>query len=508
MSKTRRPTYLFKSPQNIYYFRVRIPSEVRIRYASAKKEIRKSLHTSNFSIAQKRALKMWVLMEASDYSMKNDDSEPYLKDVAEEKNVKRFIFSLNESGLDATNGQSGEWEKFSDEDKFIDQLKRKIGFIEKEKCKKYFNNDKENSTDDYFISDKITEYMEEYFEKKKRIYGKISNTTKIELSGIYKEFLSIIGENLNISSLNKSVIRNYSNCVWSLPSNYSKKKIYKDKSIAEILSMEIPNEQKRSPITFNKHILRVKQFLSWALLEGYITDDLSRFLNLIPDNVKPNQKKDCFSDDELRLLFNNPVYECGDFKKPSRYWIPLMALFTGARGEELAQLYPDDVEDYQNSGIYVFRFRENDERMQGLKNQTAPRIVPVHSKLIALGFLEFVDSQKKGNMLFPELRRSNGKNFKSFGNNFNRKSSSGWKWKCGVAREHVSFHSFRHNVVNFLVDSKIEDRISCGIIGHKYKGTFLVENYIKDVGPEVLQMAVNKIDFPSIDWLKIKKLKW
>jgi len=111
-------------------------------------------------------------------------------------------------------------------------------------------------------------------------------------------------------------------------------------------------------------------------------------------------------------------------------------------------------------------------------------------------------------MLFPELRRSNGKNFKSFGNNFNRKSSSGWKWKCGVTREHVSFHSFRHNVVNFLVDSKIEDRISCGIIGHKYKGTFLVENYIKDVGPEVLQMAVNKIDFPSIDWLKIKKLKW
>ena len=185
-----------------------------------------------------------------------------------------------------------------------------------------------------------------------------------------------------------------------------------------------------------------------------------------------------------------------------------MALFTGSRGEELAQLYTDDIEKDTKTGIDIINIRENKQRKQHLKNNSSPRKIPIHQKLIKLGFIEFVNTRKPNSMLFPELENSTGNNFKKFGNNFNRKTEMGWKWKCGVTRDKTSFHSFRHNVVDYFAKSNISERIACSIVGHEYKGEGLVKNYIKPHELKELQQAVNSLNFPSIVWKKIKKREW
>ena len=66
------------------------------------------------------------------------------------------------------------------------------------------------------------------------------------------------------------------------------------------------------------------------------------------------------------------------------------------RLEEISQLSVDDV--YFVDGIWVFdvntkpsRDGRNDKQV---KNKNAVRIVPMHNKLIDLGFIEYVDSIK------------------------------------------------------------------------------------------------------------------
>ena len=290
--------------------------------------------------------------------------------------------------------------------------------------------------------------------------------------------------------------------------HYLRKSEYKGKSIEDILSMNIQKEDKRASATLNKHIMRVKQFLRWAAREDYIDAGLDGYLESVSDKVRDNEKRDAFTDNELTLLFHNEVYERGQFKDPSRYWLPLLALFTGARGEELAQLFSDDIVCDDVEKIYYIHIRENESRNQKLKNISAIRIVPIHDRLIALGFLDFVQLSKDNSMLFPELDKSDGKRFKKFGNNFNRKSSSGWKGKCGVTRDRTSFHSFRHNVVDFFAKSNIDQHLACSLVGHSFKSSGLVNNYIKPAHLKDLHRAINVLKFPAIDWRKIKKLDW
>jgi hypothetical protein len=62
MKSRTNPSYLFLSRHGIYYFRCRIPLEVKKQYTISKSEVRKSLRTSNYSEALRKARKLWVEM--------------------------------------------------------------------------------------------------------------------------------------------------------------------------------------------------------------------------------------------------------------------------------------------------------------------------------------------------------------------------------------------------------------------------------------------------------------
>ena len=78
-------------------------------------------------------------------------------------------------------------------------------------------------------------------------------------------------------------------------------------------------------------------------------------------------------------------------------WIPLIALFSGARLEEIGQLLCTDVRIEE--GIDYFNLLdlpnedEHDEdggHVKKLKTLDAGRRVPIHPELVAMGFLDYV----------------------------------------------------------------------------------------------------------------------
>ena len=125
-----------------------------------------------------------------------------------------------------------------------------------------------------------------------------------------------------------------------------------------------------------------------------------------------------------------------------RYWIPLVALHTGARLAEIVQLHVDDVK-FDGDIAYLSLmpgFEEGDDRR--VKNANARRNIPVHSQLVAAGFLGFVQRAKtaKQKRLFPDIKKAADGTY----------SSAFSKWfgnflkACGVKTKKKSFHSFRH----------------------------------------------------------------
>ena len=83
--------YLFQSSSSIYYFRIRIPKNIRILYNSSRKEIKISLKTRDVSVAEKKARHLWVMMENTDY-MLGDAIEKMERDLREENEAKKLLY--------------------------------------------------------------------------------------------------------------------------------------------------------------------------------------------------------------------------------------------------------------------------------------------------------------------------------------------------------------------------------------------------------------------------------
>ena len=86
-------------------------------------------------------------------------------------------------------------------------------------------------------------------------------------------------------------------------------------------------------------------------------------------------------------------------QEPYRKWIALLGLYTGARANEICQLYADDVQ--QVDEVWCLNIRDN-RPDQKLKTANSARLIPIHSSLIAGGFIGFVQ-ERAGGRLFPEL---------------------------------------------------------------------------------------------------------
>jgi integrase len=83
-------------------------------------------------------------------------------------------------------------------------------------------------------------------------------------------------------------------------------------------------------------------------------------------------------------------------------WLPLICLYTGARRGEVAQLRKADI---RRNPIPHFHFTPD----AGTMKDREYRDVPVHPRLIELGFLSFVDSTSDGPLFYDPANRRNEK---------------------------------------------------------------------------------------------------
>ncbi|MDP2123285.1 MAG: site-specific integrase [Parvibaculum sp.] len=192
--------------------------------------------------------------------------------------------------------------------------------------------------------------------------------------------------------------------------------------------------------------------------------------------------------DKLRALFSGPAHTGSHafFRskpgphiiKDAYYWLPLLGLYQGARLEELAQLQTEDVREVD--GIWCLDI--NDADFKNLKNEQSRRLVPVHRKLLALGFIDHARAAapERGGRVFPDLKPGGADKKASY--DFTRKFGA-YRKGIGLYERWLDFHSLRHTFISKLADESVPDTTIATIAGHE--GITQTAQYAKSKKPSV-----------------------
>lgn len=242
--------------------------------------------------------------------------------------------------------------------------------------------------------------------------------------------------------------------------------------------------------TFNHYVKNLKTVFAYAIQEGYCERNPFEGLT-IRQRGKASAQRARFTEDDLIRLFDPEVYGPETKGRPYRYWLPLLAIYTGARLNELCQLYVDDIEKVDGIECLHIQALRPDQK---IKNATSERLIPIHPELKERGFLDYIaDLKVRGEeRAFPELslHKHHG-----YGHTPSRWFSSFRKrLEFTDAEAKKDFHSFRHTVADHLKQAgQGEDKIAA-LLGHEFGG-ITHNRYGKSLRPRGILILVEQLNF-------------
>jgi integrase len=270
---------------------------------------------------------------------------------------------------------------------------------------------------------------------------------------------------------------------------------------------EHPQAVKVAATTVNKQLGHVQAVCIWAHDKGGMVPDgvawADPFARQRLDADEPTREP--FTPEELKAVFGGPVFTGGERpnggKGEAAFWLPLLALFTGARRAELAALTAENV-DTETFGIAVLIITKEPKRGKRLKTRQSERAIPIHSELVQLGFLDFVASVRSAHgakaWLFAEIAPDRPEALKAWTKWFGR-----YIRDRGVTSPDKVFHSFRHGFKDALRAGGVDGAVVDALAGHSSNGSvadsYGAKNMVRRFGIELLSDAIARAKFSGLD---------
>jgi len=366
--------------------------------------------------------------------------------------------------------------------------------------------------DSPFFCDMFPKHIERmrYNKRRERTIGETIET--------YKDVIELLG-NKPIGEYTKIDGRDFRNSLLKIPKNRKRVKKYRDKTLKEIMELDIPPSDKMSFDNQTKLISRMTSCWNFFVDEypEYVSENVFKSQSIRVNPVKRKDRRGEFTEDDLHLIFNPKTYLPAIFDNPTgrentiqypHYFVPILGVLTGCRLEELCMMRTEHIKKV--NGVWVYCISEEGEygeEKTTVKNPYSERDIPLHPVLVeTLGFVRYVKHIKKlgHERVFHELTQVAGRYSHNFGRFFNEKYLKKIGLKNGGRK--LSFHSFRHSVETICTNKNVNPRYIDFLQGHSQKG--MGGNvYLKGVKPDVLlKECVEKIDW-GIDWEKLK-VKW
>lgn len=295
------------------------------------------------------------------------------------------------------------------------------------------------------------------------------------------------GADTIMSEIGKAEAADFKNRVLlNLPANRGKSEATRGLTLREALAVE--DISKIDNATINSYLSACKNLWVWAEAHGYTDEVHFAGMNVGRKSTRSKQREP-FSQAALETTHKALTEPQSKFyKKTSHRWATLIAMFSGARLNEVCQLAMEDIK--QVEGLWIFDFTDNGDTHKRLKTSAAQRRVPVHSQLLRLGLLELIETrQSQGHSrLFQDFKYTEKAGYgDQLSKWFNRTFTAGLNIK---SEAHV-FHGLRHTFATRLVQADVETERLQFIIGHERQGVthqvYMKEGY-------TLQQTVDAVE--------------
>lgn len=326
------------------------------------------------------------------------------------------------------------------------------------------------------------------------VSGKWSNTRAIKTRHAhFHDFLEILGENKSVDEISREDAKQYITALLNFPS-------HRVKRFGNTPIKEIPkNVETISKTTINERKNTISALFRWLVNEEYLQKNPFEAITVEVNKISYTT----YTNHELSLLFSKAKIH---YKHPWQYWIPRIALTTGARQNEIAQLLTSDVKFDDQSKIHFFSI--NDEAQKSLKTKAAARLVPVPDCLIEQGFLEYVEalennqiseSNPRTDSLWPQLKPKAG--------NLGQRVSEWWAIETKAIslksntrnKERKVFHSLRRTFINTAIHQGENLEKIQTIVGHEPSRMKQTRVYFDGYPLNQLKALIDRLDFPIFD---------
>lgn len=296
---------------------------------------------------------------------------------------------------------------------------------------------------------RLSHYIAEYIEEKFIISTDVTQAYKDAVANELEFMIELIGD-IPVEELSRDKALKMFLQLQKLPANFKRR--YPGKTVAQLITMKLPP---RSGRTVNSTMAVASKFCEWLALKKLANTDF--FVNLRSTDTSTGRV--FYEPEDLALIFSHSTFTVHEFNYHYQYFVCLLALTTGARLNEICQLRVSDITT--EYGKVILNITDDEETKA--KNENSIRRVPLHPKMVELGFLEYVNSRKGQHLLFDGLRLDDKTGRRS-------PNASAWytrfKRSLRFTERGKDFHSFRHTVIHELINSTVEHRLIKAIVGH------------------------------------------
>lgn len=293
----------------------------------------------------------------------------------------------------------------------------------------------------------------------------------------------ILGSDLLLHELNEKHAQRVKDTLLAYPKNRRKNPATRELELQE--AIDVDGVDKIATPTINKYLQTYISLFTFAKRHHYVSTNFFEGTFIARRKSGKKSLRDPFSPEQLRRIVTEAAFQReGLVRHDWQKWGVLIAAYSGARLNEIAQLQLSDVREIDGFLCFDVTDAGDDEDGEAtakqLKTEAAKRVVPVHPELIALGLPNYVAGlRSKGTVrLFPTFKRdvNNG-----WGRQLGRWANDTFLVKLGYKTKRVVFHSFRHTLITRLSQAGVQEPIVKALVGHEQQGvtqtSYLGEGY-------------------------------
>jgi integrase len=299
-----------------------------------------------------------------------------------------------------------------------------------------------------------------------------------------KLFIDLMGDKA-VTAVSSDDIESYLAMLVDFPPNASKKKEYRDlpptAALEKARAGQMPGLSLR---TREKHLDRLRAFFGRHVKQRRLPFNPCDGFSVSSKAQDQRRSREPFTPAELTTVFQRLQSLI-----PHQYWPAVLALYSGARVNEIGQLECEDIEEI--AGIWGMHIRRK------TKNEASRRFVPLHPEVVRLGFLDYVRTVKRFGFatVFPGIDGGSNGPGDVIGDWFNR---THLRRHCQILSPSKVFHSFRHTFATAAERAGVPDGRIGQLTGHSTGGTVLRDHYIQVATLPDRLRDISKVKYPTV----------